>query len=262
MFRPSIYFEEPDGGAGGGAEGGVKDAAYWEGEAKKAFQARQEQKKQAEELRKQLDGYSGIDPAEYRALKDQAAKDAEARKRKEGEFDAWRAEETRRHTETLAAEAQRREAAEAKLKQKLIGLEFAGASSLFGENGKTVLTPEIAEAYLGRFVDVETDDSGRERVVVKNADGHVILNSKTGKPASFVEALDEVINTLPNKERILRGSGKAGSGSSGGKTVGRDIADLTTLIARAQGGDKEAIAALKARRANPGRMQMGSAFSR
>ena len=188
--------------------------SHWKAEAAKAFKARDEIKARMRELEGKV--MSDEDRQLFDKLRADAEKTEEERKRKAGEFDTWRADIVKKHDEALKTEAQKREAAEAKLRQRLIGLEFAAATSLFGDNGKTVLTPAIAEAYFGRFVDVVTDDSGHESVVVKGADGHVVLNVKTGKPAAFAEALAEVIDGLPDKDRILRGSGKTGSGSSGG----------------------------------------------
>jgi hypothetical protein len=195
----------------------TESADYYKAEAKKAFDARQRAKAEADAAMEKLKAFDGVDPEEYKRLKADAAKAEEARKRKEGEFDQWRADIGKKHDEALTAERTRAEQAESRYKAKLVGLEFASASSLFGEGGKTVLTSDIAEAYFGKFVEVQEID-GRDVVVVKGHDGHVILDVKTGKPASFLDAMTEVIESLPNKKHILRGSGKTGSGSSGGNT--------------------------------------------
>lgn len=249
-------------GAGGdqGQSGSGQDAAHWQAEAKKAFDARQAAKKEADDLRKQLDALKGVDPEEYKALKQQAEKAEDERKRKAGEFDAWRADILKKHDEEKAAEQDRAAKAEAKYRAKLVGLEFASASSLFGETGKTVLTPEIAEAYFGRYVEVQEID-GRDVVVVKGPDGHVILNTKTGKPAAFADAMADVLETLPNKTQILRGSGKTGSGSSGGSTGTTTGVDLTRL--KSSDFSNPAVQqALKDQAAKAGGLQFGRAWDR
>lgn len=238
-----------------------KDVVYWQAEARKAFTARDEIKNKLRDLEGRV--LSDDDRKLFEKLRADAATTEEQRKRKEGEFDTWRADILKKHEEAVTGERTKREAAEVRLRQKLIGLEFAAASTLFGDNGKTVLTPDIAEAYFGRNVDIQTDDDGTERVVVKGPDGHVIISAKTGKPAGFVEAMEEVIAGLPNRDRILRGSGKAGSGSPGGSKTGAPGApDLQTLTERAAKGDKDAIKALKDRRSQSSAMVFGSALSR
>lgn len=242
-------------GASGSEDKGL---AYWESEAKKAFKERDQERKQRRDLEQRA--ISEEDRALFDRLKSESDKAEEKRKREEGQFDTWRTDITRKHDEAIKSEAAKREAAETKLRQKLIGLEFAGASSLFGESGKTVLTPDIAEAYFGRYVDIVTDDQGRESVVVKGHDGHVVLDAKTGKAASFVDAMTEIIDGLPNKDRILRGSGKSGSGSSGGSTNGAgtlqyDVANLTPEQRR----DPKILADLRKRRPRGG-MVIGPAY--
>jgi hypothetical protein len=151
------------------------------------------------------------------------------------------------------------DAAKTELEKTLIGLKFAGASSLFGETGKTVLTPEIAEAYFSRYVSVEEID-GRKTVVVKDNDGHVILNAKTGKPADFAEAMAEVIEAMPNKAHIFRGSGKTGSGSSGGSTTATQQLVDTARLKSGDFSDPKVREAVKRQQAAAGGLQIGRAF--
>ncbi len=87
-----------------------------------------------------------------------------------------------------------------------------------------------AQRTLASFVSVEDNDKGDEVIVVKDVKGATILG-KDGNPAPFAEAIGELIGQLPNKDRILRGSGKTGSGSSGGVTGGSSsgFIDASTL---------------------------------
>lgn len=247
----SEQIETPQGQPNSGGDGG-KDAAYWQAEAKKAFEARDRTSQRVRELEGRA--LSEDDIALFQTLKEQQSKADEEKKRKAGEFDAWRADITKKHEESISAERKRAESAEAKYRQKLVGHAFASASSLFGDAGKTVLTPDIAEAYFAKHVEVLDDDS----VVVKGLDGHVILNAKTGKPADFAEALAELIDGLPHKNKILRGSGKAGSGSPGGATTGVEHIDFTNLTPE-QRRDPKVLAALRARQPRGG-MVFGTAY--
>jgi hypothetical protein len=243
----------PDTGSNGA------DPEFLKAEAKRAFIARDAEKKRARELEDRLRALEGIDPEEHKALKQQAEKAEEERKRKAGEFDSWRGEILKKTEAEKAAIAAERDAAKTELEKTLIGLKFAGASSLFGESGKTVLTPEIAEAYFSRYVSVEEID-GRKTVVVKDNDGHVILNAKTGKPADFAEAMAEVIEAMPNKAHIFRGSGKTGSGSSGGSTTATQQLVDTARLKSGDFSDPKVREAVKRQQAAAGGLQIGRAF--
>lgn len=192
------------------------DAAHWQAEAKKAFDARQAAKREADELRKQLDAVKGIDPAEYQTLKQQAEQAEQERAKKAGEFDKLQQQLVQKHQTELAAEKQAREAAEQRLQRTIIGRAFADAVDLFGPTGKTIYLPADAERIFGDRVRILEDGT----VAVTDVNGDVILDSKTGKPAAFSTALSEHIDSLPDKQYRLRGSGKTGSGSSGGANGG------------------------------------------
>ena len=124
---------------------------------------------------------------------------------------------------------------------------------------QTILTPEVAEAYYGRYVEVQ-EVNGRKSVVVKDPQGQVILDAKTGQPASFAVAIGELIDALPNKDRIIRGSGKTGSGSSGGAVGGHGQLDLRNLTPD-QRRDPKVLAALRASLPRGG-VVMGEAYER
>ena len=99
---------------------------------------------------------------------------------------------------------------------------------------------------------------------MKNLQGQVILDVKTGKPAAFDAALLELINVLPNKANILRGSGKTGSGSSGGNndTTKLGEIDFTKPLTAEQLADPKVKAAYDRRMSSAGGIQIGSAFDK
>lgn len=226
--------------------------------------------KQMEELRQQVP--SDEQRAQWAALEAERLQQEEIRKRKEGEFDAWRRQIEEKHQKELdglrqeAANASAQAAShEKELNDTLIGLAFSDAADWFGPTGKTVMIPSVAQSYFAPYVAVEVVpgiNGGRatRRVVVKDYNGTVIVDTKTGKPASFAQAIGELIENHPQKAHLLRGSGKVGSGSAGGANGGSDI-DLTRL----KPGDfnnPEVRKRLKEQQASTGGMQIGPAFDR
>lgn len=238
-------------GNGGGAP---KDAAYWEAEAKKAFQDRDAAKKRAKELEGKV--LTDEQATRYQELETAAAKAEDERKRKAGEFDQWRADILKKHTEELAKRDERLTAAERQLQDTRIGYAFAGATDLFGKEAFTIYGPKAGERIFREFVTLDNDGTP----IVKDLTGNVILDAKTGKPASFVAGLRELIESLPDKNEHLRGSGKAGSGNSGGAPGGPNVLDFRNLTPD-QRRDPKVLAALRASLPKGG-VVMGEAYER
>jgi hypothetical protein len=229
-------------------------------EAKKAFEARDKAKKELQALMDSGRLLSDDDLAQFQALRENAAKAEEERKRKAGEFDNWRTQITEKHTKELQERESKLTAMSDRFKQTVIKAEFGAAIDFFGgDTAKTILDVELGMAALGRFVSVEDvdDDAIGYRVIVKDPKGQTILG-KDGNPAPFTEAIGELIQQLPNRDRILRGSGKTGSGSSGGSTGSSQPVDLRNLTP-ARLKDPKVVEALKAIRSSGG-ITMGSAF--
>ncbi len=263
MFRVMDVLREGDDTAGGGAgapaaeAGGKNDAEFYKAEAQKAFKARDEAKRLLREAQESGRFLTDEQLARVKSLEEAAAKAEDERKRKAGEFDGWRADILKKHTEELTTEKTRAQQAQERLHSVLKDHAFASASEWFGgSDAKTILTPAIAASFLGRYVAVEEHD-GVERVVVKNPQGHVIVDAKTGEPAPFTQAVGELIGMLPDKASILRGSGKTGSGSSGG-TGGRSDIDFRNLTPD-QRRDPKVLAALRATLPRGG-VVMGEAY--
>ena len=260
MFVRDILRETEGGGAGAGSgtgTGTVKDDLIPRTEAVEAFKARDKAKQALRELQESGLVLTPEQRDEIAALKAEKAKAEEDRQKKAGEFDSMRVTLVKQHEAAIEAERQKAAKAETELASTLKGLAFASASTWFGEAGKTVLTPEIAEAFYGRFVELD----GRT-VVVKDPEGNVILDAKTGKPAAFSDAIGQLIEALPNKDHVLRGSGKTGSGSSGGSGSTNSTTDLAELTRRAQRGDKAALEALKQQQGTLGGVRMGIAVGK
>ena len=227
-------------------------------------------KRELEKIQQQLP--SDEQRAYWAQLEADKQKADEEKLEKAGQFDEWRRQVNERHNKELDAErtntanaVARAEQIEHELNEKLVGLEFAGATEWFGIDGKTVLLPDIAQKYFAGnvHVDVQRDANGRvvsRAVVVRNNSGAVIVDPKSGKPASFSDAIGELINAHPSRSRLLRGSGKVGSGSAGGGN-GADGVDLTRL--RQQDFNDPAVReAVRQSQNVAGGLQIGPGFDR
>lgn len=263
-----VLREGEDAGAGGGtppAPQGGGDADYFREEAKKAFKARDEYKTKLRSLEESGRVLTDEQVERYKALEQAAANAEEERKRKAGEFDQWRADIAKKHETALQAEARKAQEATDRFHATLRDHAFSSATEWFGgPTAKTILTPDIAAAYFGRYVKVEVDESGAERVVVTGPDNHVILDEKTGKPAAFAKAIGELIGMLPTKDSILRGSGKTGSGNSGGSggtDRGGDV-DVRRAMTAAELSDPVVRAKLRQQMANAGGLQVAAGLNR
>lgn len=238
----------------------------YESDAAKAEAARI--KKELDDIKKMLP--SDEQRAKWAELEAQQQAAEEEKARKAGEFENWRQMINDKHARELQDvvqqrenEAAKRSAIEAELQATLVGREFADAVDLFGPAGKTVLLPQVAQSYFAPNVAVEaaTGPDGRveRRVVVKDAHGTVIVDPKTGRPLPFAKAIWEVIEAHPQKNYLLRGSGKVGAGSPGGGYDGEGGVDLSRLKA-ADFRDQKIRDAVKDKMNTAGGLQFGPAF--
>lgn len=233
-------------------------------EAKKAFEARDKAKKELQSLLDSGRVITDDQVEKYKKLEEAAAKSEEDRKRKSGEWDSLRTQLAEKHANEIKERDSKLSTLSQRFKNTVVRAEFGAASDYFNgsDSSKTILDVDLGMAFLGKFVQVEdTDDEIGYRVVVKKPNGDIIIGDD-GNPAPFASAIGELIKTLPNKDRILRGSGKTGSGSSGGSTHAAAAADVTELTKLAQQGDKAAIEKLRARRNASNALVMGSALTR
>lgn len=280
MRMQDVMREDPDGGAGGGTNtqgagaaqsgaaggSGVADADYYRAEAKKAFAARDEFKAKLRQLEESGRVLSDEQLEKYRTLEETAAKAEEERKRKAGEFDSLRVQLTQKHETELKARDEKITHLSQRFKDTVVKAEFGAASDLFGgETAKTILDVELGMAALGKYVRVEDadDDPRGYRVVVAGPNGQPIVG-RDGNPAPFADAMGELIASLPNKDRILRGSGKTGSGSSGGSRSadqGADV-DVRRPLTPAELRDPAVRAKLKQQMANAGGLQVAAGLNR
>jgi hypothetical protein len=90
----------------------------------------------------------------------------------------------------------------------MVSSQFAKSQAL----EKTVLTPDIAEAYFGKNFKIEDG-----QVIGYLGDDKIYSKESPGQLAGFDEALSEIIDKYPMKEKILKAApGGSGSPSGGG----------------------------------------------
>lgn len=257
------------GGAGGeGGQGGGKsgkdDVQFYKDEAKKAFGERDAVKKRLRELEEKGLIATPEQLTRLKELEDAAATADELRKRKEGEFDTLKGQLVEKHSKEIAERDGKISKLSDRFQTTLKRAEFGAASELFGAHDKsrTIFDSTMAMDVLGKYVHVEdTDDEIGHRIVVKNAKGQTIVD-KNGEPLPFAAAMLELIESLPNKDRILRGSGKTGSGNSGGHGSGHGDRDLDKPKSASDFNDPKVREAVRNKHNSAGGIQSGSIFDR
>lgn len=262
------FYQNAEGGGGNNPQpqdDAIKTLAF---ERDSAKQEAAKLKQRLAELEKSLP--TDEQRQKWAEMETAAAKAEEERAKKAGEWDNLRAQMQERHENAMKAkekaiadEQARAAAIDGELNGTLIGLQFAGAADLFGPSGKTVLLPDVAQAYFANRVQVQTDDKTKARiVVVKDAHGQVILDPKTGNPMEFSKAMAEVIDSHPNKRSLLRGTGRSGSESPGGGNgaTNEEVIDASRLTPE-QRSDPKVIAQLK-KQLPRGAVVFGTAYSK
>ena len=118
------------------------------------------------------------------------------------------------------------------IRKLMIDTRFASSPWFSGEKPKTILPPDIAAEHFGKHFKVEGDS-----VVGYIGENKILSRERVGEPAGFEEALTVIVDSYPQKDRILRGS--AGGSGSGGNTDfgGEDLSKLppTERLNRARG---------------------------
>lgn len=249
-----------EGGGGGGADEAVK----------KANQERDFANAKLTKLETELADLKKLVPTADQAkrmkeLEDAAAQADEDKKKKAGEWEVLKTDLVTKHNTELAKLQDEIKSLGGVITNgeidRAFGSAFVDKSPLFGgDDALTVLPGDLAARAFREYVSVEMKD-GKPVLTVKDGKGKVVIDPKTGDPMSFGPALLEVINGLPTKDRILRGSGKTGSGSSGGEGNKDKTVNYSHLTPE-QMRDPAIIAESKRRTAAAGGIVMGEAFDR
>jgi hypothetical protein len=248
------------GGEGGGGKSGKDDVQYYKDEAKKAFGERDTVKKRLRELEEKGLIATPEQLERLKVLEDAAAKADEEHKRKAGEFDTLKNQLVDKHSKEVAERDAKLSKLSERFQTTLKRAEFGAAADLFGAQAKTIFDADMGIDVLGKYVHVEDTEDGGHRVVVKNGKGQTIVG-KDGEPLPFPAAMLELIESLPNKDRILRGSGKTGSGNSGGHGTGHGAPNLDNLKS-SDFSDPKVREAVRKKHDAAGGIQSGTVFNR
>lgn len=114
------------------------------------------------------------------------------------------------------------------IRQLMVSSRFS-ASKYFGDaesNSVTILPPDIAESYFGKFFKVEAGDNGEPITRAYFSNGDPVLSKvNPGEPAEFEEAIGIIIDNHPTRDSIIRASGGGSGGAGGGGTGGEGGSD-------------------------------------
>lgn len=202
-----------------------KESPFDAAGAAQAIKARNAEAKQnrerAEAAEAKLKQFEGIDDAEAARKALTTVSNLDAKKLVDaGQVEQLKSELNKTWQEKLTAAEKKVEELNQQFISEVVGGAFA-RSKVIAE--KTVLPPDIAQAYFGNRFKVE---GGKLKAV--DADGNPILSRKNmGEPAEFDEAIEVLVNAHPHRDRILKASQGSGSGAPSGGGQGSGAKSLT-----------------------------------
>ena len=157
------------------------------------------------ETMKNLDQKSLVDAGEIETLKRQMSETFELNKK--NLLDSF--ETTKKTLEDNLAKKDH------EIYNLMVNNQFSKSPFFVGDTPKTILPPDMASEYFGKYFKVE------DGKVVGYLNGDKIPSRiKFGEPADFEEALGVIINAYPMKDRILRASPQGGPGATGNTNPG------------------------------------------
>ncbi len=122
------------------------------------------------------------------------------------------------------------------IRNLMISSQFAKSSFFTGENPKTILPPEIAETYYAGNFKIEAINGKQTAVAYLNGE-KLYSRTNPGELASFDEAIERIIDSSPNKNRIIA-STKGGGGGPGNPNYTPSTEGVVMRVTRAQMRDK------------------------
>ena len=175
-------------------------------------------RRELKEMKDKFDQFEGIDdPAEAKKALETVA-NLDAKKLIEaGEVEKVKAEAIAATESQWKAKIQQqyepalkeRDKLKSRLTNEMIGNRF-GQSKFIQE--KIAVPSQMVRTYFGKNFTIEGD-----RVIAKHDDGNEIFSTtRPGEKADFDEALEILVERAPFRDEILKGRGKAGTGSKGG----------------------------------------------
>jgi hypothetical protein len=119
--------------------------------------------------------------------------------------------------------------------QLMVSSKFSQSPYFTGEDKKTTLMPDIAEAYFGKNFKVEKH-AEKLRVVGYLESNPIYSRKNPGELADFEEALGVIIDAYPMKDQIMKTGGPGSGGGGGGddrKKGGGTLEQLQAQLAQA-----------------------------
>jgi hypothetical protein len=171
--------------------------------------------------------FDGLDPDAARAAIDSLAKIDQKKLIDAGKVDEVRQQMKEEYEKKLAAKDTDLSARDKTIYDLMVANKFSASSWFNGDKPKTVLTPALAKAYWGENFRIEDG-----RVAAYTSDGKQILSSADpSKPADFDEAIEILISSNPDKDKLLRanGGGPGGFGGKGGASTVTTFVEFTAL---------------------------------
>jgi hypothetical protein len=169
----------------------------------------------AKELQEKLDKFEGIDDPKKAKEALQTVQNLEDQKL----IDAGKAEEMKKQIQDqyeskLSEKDQALSERDQQIHKLVVSNAFANSQVV---NEKTILPPDVAEAYFGKNFTVENGQA-----VAYDQNGNPIHSrEKPGEPAPFDEALDYLVENHPQRDRLIKGNpGGSGSPPGGGSPGG------------------------------------------
>jgi len=189
---------------------GVSDA-----EAKLMREVMQKKDK-IKELETKIKNFDGINPEEVRALLAEKKKQEEEALEKKGEYDRLRQRMADEHQAELKAVknqfaeiADLNKSLKANIEELTVGQAFANSNFISQE---TILTPGKARIIYGSHFDVE-DGQVVAYDKPRGASERTKLVDARGASLSFEESLKRIVDTDPDKDRMIRSKAKSGAES-------------------------------------------------
>jgi len=203
-----IKQQEPQSGNDQPQAGGNEDIEKLREALRRANAEAAERRKRLEQLEALVKQFEGVDPEEYRKLKEQQRKLEEERLKKEGEFEKLLAKRQQEWERKLKETEQKVKEWEQRYRQVAIDERLVAAFAKAG-----AIAPDEAMMLTRHFVDL--DDKG---VYVKGEDGMPLLG-EGGKRLTLEEFAKRWLEEHPHHKRAPSG----GAGSTGGQGKGRTM---------------------------------------
>lgn len=167
---------------------------------------------------KELDKLKDINPDEYKALKEQAAKLEEERLKKEGDFDNLKKQLLDAHGKEKAALESQLATLRKSLEENV--LIATATQAIAAEKGvPTLLMPHVRSR-------TKLDDNGQPVVIDESGKVRVAAD---GKPLTITALIAEMKADVNTFGRAFEPSGASGAGSTGGGGAGGGQQTMTSL---------------------------------